>query len=450
MKPLFETAGVVLYHGDCREIMAALPGGGFDAIVTDPPYGLEFMGKEWDKLGAANEAATDSPGWRAGHGGRGKPSSTNGVPFGGAGQRVRYGTSAASMQQWHFEWATTAIRVAKPGAHLLAFGGTRTYHRLACAIEDAGFELRDCIMYMFGTGFPKSMDVSKQIDKQARAKRKVVGDHPHAAKNKHRSKKSTYGEPNQNVMLTAPATPSASQWQGFGTALKPAYEPVLLARVPLSEKTVSANVLKHGTGAINIDACRVPLNGQKAGGSGKPPLQFNGDNHRPFHDNAEPREFDTSTGRWPANVIHDGSGDVLAEFAKCGESGEHPRTLKRNGKGSHIGFCFDKESVYQIAGDSGTPARFFYTAKSSRRDRGEGNNHPTVKPLSLMRYLCRLTCRPGGTILDPFAGSGTTGIAAMQEGMKVVLIEQSEEYCEIIVRRLKEHAAKQPRLEATA
>ncbi|MDE2098819.1 MAG: site-specific DNA-methyltransferase [Patescibacteria group bacterium] len=444
MKPLFETAGVVLYHGDCREIMAALPGGGFDAIVTDPPYGLEFMGKEWDKLGAANEAATDSPGWRAGHGGRGKPSSTNGVPFGGAGQRVRYGTSAASMQPWHFEWATTAIRVAKPGAHLLAFGGTRTYHRLACAIEDAGFELRDCIMYMFGTGFPKSMDVSKQIDKQARAKRKVVGDHPHAAKNKHRSKKSTYGTPNQNTTITTPATDAAKQWHGFGTALKPAYEPVIVARSPLSEKTVAANVLKHGTGAINIDGCRVPVNGEKAGGSGKPPLQFNGENHRPFHDNPQPREFDRTTGRWPANVIIDDSPEIMEEFARCGESVSTGALRHINAKPKSVAKGAEYKRDSYGHDDSSTPARFFYTAKASRRERGEANNHPTVKPLSLMRYLCRLVCPPGGIILDPFAGSGTTGIAAMQEGMRAVLIEQSREYCEIIVRRLKEHAAKEP------
>ncbi len=164
-----------LLAGDCREILKKCPDDHFDSVVCDPPYGLEFMGKEWDKLGATNEEADDCPSWRPGHGGSGVASGSGSVPFGGGGKRIRYGSSAKSMQEWHHSWAVEVLRVLKPGGHLLAFGGTRTYHRLVCAIEDAGFEIRDCIMWVYGSGFPKSLDISKAIDQKLGAEREVVG-----------------------------------------------------------------------------------------------------------------------------------------------------------------------------------------------------------------------------------------------------------------------------------
>jgi site-specific DNA-methyltransferase (adenine-specific) len=194
----------IVHHGDCREVMATLDAESVDAIVSDPPYGLSFMGKGWD----------------------------HGVP---------------GVEFW-----TEALRVAKPGAHLLAFGGTRTYHRLACAIEDAGWEIRDCVMWVYGSGFPKSHDVSKAIDKAAGAEREVVGVHRHAHLNKYRSQAATYGTPTNNTEETAPATDAARQWSGWGTALKPAWEPIIVARKP-PVGTVAENVLTHGTGGINVD-----------------------------------------------------------------------------------------------------------------------------------------------------------------------------------------------------
>jgi hypothetical protein len=242
-----------------------------DAVVTDPPYGLEFMGKEWDKLGAITEAQKkDTKAWWNGSGNLVEGASG---PFGGGGQRIRYGSSAKSMQEWHESWAREVLRVLKPGAHLLAFGGTRTYHRMTCALEDAGFEIRDCLMWLYGSGFPKSLDVSKAIDKAAGAKREVLGRR--AKTNNTVSSRQHLGtdadgrcvdgrnaelarqyQSKNGFDITAPFTPSAQQWQGWGTALKPAYEPIVLARKPLIG-TVAQNVQKHGTGAINIDGCRI-------------------------------------------------------------------------------------------------------------------------------------------------------------------------------------------------
>ena len=328
----------MIYTGDCLDVLRTLPADSVDAIVTDPPYGLAFMGKRWD-YDVPSEAI-----WRE------------------------------------------CLRVLKPGGHLLAFAGTRTQHRMAVRIEDAGFEIRDMIAWVYGSGFPKSLDVSKAIDKAAGAEREVIGPATVGGK----GQGNAYG-----TITRPPATAPATAWQGWGTALKPALEPITVARKPLIG-TVAENVLAHGTGALNVDGCRVGNEvrynapaGNKAGGNslnmsavGMP----------------QDAKGSTAAGRWPANLIHDGCDEV-------------------------VGLLNDA-------------ARFFYCAKASKADRGEGNNHPTVKPTDLMRYLCRLVTPPGGTVLDPFMGSGSTGKAAMLEGFGFIGIERDPEYVKIAKARI--------------
>lgn len=362
-----------IIQGDCLEVLRGMDAESVDSIVTDPPYGLSFMGKRWD----------------------------HDVP---------------SIDIW-----SECLRVLKPGGHLLAFGGSRTYHRLAVAIEDAGFEIRDQIMWLYGSGFPKSLDVSKAIDKAAGAERterlapkpgheKFVGrDNVKSLRESGAlSGEGGYSRPwmydPQKVENAhwdfAPATEAARQWQGWGTALKPAHEPICMARKPLAKgRTVAANVLAHGVGALNIDGCRVPAEKQTGwGGKGAGGNTWNETNNGLGKDGA-PRPVD---GRWPANVIHDGSDEVVALFPQS----------------------------------NGSAARFFYCAKASKTDRGEGNNHPTVKPTDLMAYLCRLVTPPGGVVLDPFMGSGSTGKAAIREGFGFIGIELDPEYAAIARARL--------------
>ena len=414
-KPTWEREGVKLYLGDCLAVLSTLEAGSVDAVVTDPPYGLSFMGKDWD---------------------RGVP----GVHF----------------------WAE-ALRVAKPGAHLLAFGGTRTFHRLTCAIEDAGWQIRDCIMWVCGSGFPKSLDVSKAIDKAAGAERNTA-DHK-------RKDREGWRFETQNTPSLPPATDAARQWEGWGTALKPAYESIVLARKPL-EGTVAANVQKWGTGSINIDGCRIGSGGPAyvqprpttdAGGGGS----WKKGEHIPFH-------YGANGGRWPANLIHDGSEEVLELFPQTKSGGAQRGSIIHS---THTHWGYGKiDSGSSVVGDSGSAARFFYCAKSSRAEReigcegmelveresqgakivtsidrqdGRGrvpvnvqlrpstNHHPTVKPLALMRYLVRLVTPPNGTILDPFMGSGTTGMAAKIEGFRFIGIEKEQEYVAIAERRIE-------------
>lgn len=422
-----------IHHGDCREVMATLDAESVDAIVSDPPYGLSFMGKGWD---------------------RGVP----GVEF----------------------WAE-ALRVAKPGAHLLAFGGTRTYHRLACAIEDAGWEIRDCVMWVYGSGFPKSHDVSKAIDKAAGAERETSGPKVYAGGHVQNHSGIAHGgsycgfDHSGTTMATAPATDAARQWSGWGTALKPAWEPIIVARKPLVG-TVAENVLTHGTGGINVDGCRVATSDQIAAVTGKATLGGTRDGYdRPWkHDPAalaarQERanvaiEKANTIGRWPANLIHDGSDEVVGLFPANVKGG----TWNRTAGARH--FNNDGEPTdYQTSGSdssSGSAARFFYCPKASKADRDEGceglpvkrcsdgrssglssgmpekalaparNHHPTVKPTALMRYLCRLVTPPGGVVFDPFAGSGSTGKAAVLEGFRFIGIEREAEYVEIAKARI--------------
>ena len=381
-----------LHEGDCVEVMKRLPDNSVDSVVTDPPYELGFMGKKWDSTGIAYNVAM----WRE------------------------------------------VLRVLKPGGHLLSFGGTRTYHRMACAIEDAGFEIRDQLQWVYGSGFPKSMELGKQIDKAVGAEREVTGQ-----RTAHDIRGNALMDRKGSVTLniTAPATPEAQQWNGWGTALKPANEPIVLARKPLSERTIAANVLKWGTGGLNIDGCRIGTevrNNPQAGfirrGRTDEEVFFGTDKNRPVG-------TVEVTGRFPANVILDEeAAAMLDEQSGRLASGKAPATgfvrhsdKHRNAYGRFEGQRAEPTTLY---GDSGGASRFFYVAKASKSERGEGNLHPTVKPVQLMRYLVRLITPPGGTVLDPFAGSGTTLLAAEREGFDSVGIEMNPEYCEIIRRRM--------------
>ncbi|MDA1277886.1 MAG: site-specific DNA-methyltransferase, partial [Verrucomicrobia bacterium] len=365
-----------------------------------------------------------------------------------------------------------ALRVAKPGAHLLAFGGTRTFHRLACAIEDAGWEIRDCVMWVYGSGFPKSLDVGKQLDKAAGAVREVVGKSNRCIGPSQSGDNGigTFKETNWQVSnnITAPATDAAKQWDGWGTALKPAWEPILVCRKPL-EGTVAANVLKWGVGGLNIDGCRVGTDENLNGGRHSP--NANGDDGNAYMagiNKPSKEPYKQPTGRWPANLIHDGEQEVLDLFPETTSGTILPHYIARESPNNCMsGKNYERTGKTSI-GDSGSAARFFYCAKASKRDRDEGcegleekrggslnmrtdghsqangmdtgprrNNHPTVKPTALMRYLCRLVTPPGGVVLDPFMGSGSTGKAAVLESFRFLGIEKDPEHYAIAVARLK-------------
>jgi site-specific DNA-methyltransferase (adenine-specific) len=423
-------------HGDCREQLRALADASVDGVVCDPPYELGFMGKAWDSTGIAYDPAV----WQE------------------------------------------CYRVLKPGGHLIAFGGSRTYHRLACAVEDAGFQIRDQVLWLYGSGFPKSLDVSKAIDKAAGAEREVVG----LSQKQRTSTPGAYNFGGRDIVngssrmgeafaLTAPATDAARQWAGWGTALKPAHEPAVLARKPLIG-TVAENALAHGTGGINVDGCRVgtetiTTRGHKPADSfaGGCPADATGSHKWNGNDGH------TKTGRWPANLIHDGSEAVVGVFPDTGKS-TGGRTVKRSG-GGNVGSGKSSEVEWSSDdpgyGDSGSAARFFYCAKASRADRDYGltddtpevsaaervgrvegsagmnspragagrtaagrNHHPTVKPIALMRHLVRLVTPPGGLVLDPFTGSGSTGVAAILEGFRFVGCEMQADYHAMACRRI--------------
>ena len=476
LTPFLDDIDVILYAGDCIEVMARMPGSSVDAIVTDPPYGLEFMGKGWDGFG---------------------------TPLG--------------FQTWTEAWAVEAFRILKPGGHLLAFAGTRTYHRMASGVEDAGFEIRDCIAWMYGSGFPKSLDVSKAIDKtdasdeqQARryrftewvrstgltakqidkatgtlmgnhytthptqpaimtrehleAVRHLVADVPawveaecdkRSVESKNMASREVTGERvvplgpgfasekyqgdntgSKDYADTLPHTPEATKWHGWGTALKPAFEPVVVARRPLIG-TVAANVLEHGTGALNIDACRIKADD-------KTPVPRAGygrhDTDNSYQIAGDPKfkttGVDSAPGmRWPANIALDATAAAMLD-----EQSGTTTSGAAGSKGSS-GFAAGYDGEYEVPyGDTGGASRFFYTAKASRQDRNVGgladNTHPTVKPTDLMRWLIRLVTPPGGIILDPFGGSGSTGLAARAENVRCILIEREPEYLQIIRDRL--------------
>ena len=545
-----------------------------DAIVTDPPYGLEFMGKSWDKLGRLDAYADSaqipqrdptSPAGRSGttYGSRVNRRCLRCGHYRFSGTPCTCGPDAQwdvvpglAMQEWHYAWAVEARRVAKPGAHLVAFGGTRTHHRLMCAIEDAGWEIRDCLMWVYGSGFSKSWNFKTQYeggfcacdgsgkplpynhdkeapehdlrslreadlspsqhtrtqsgqvllpfmpehslsvsDRATRPQPEAPGQQESSLEGRqlHRTREglpddsdaiastgscerlrtgahssgpadvgtsvetkggSASPKPEQARQQTAESsrlhqssrslgdgTPDSgsccprcgllkSEYKGFGTGLKPAYEIIILARKPLIG-TVAANVLEHGTGGLNIDGCRV----EGAKGSGVWGSDQSTQGGSVFVAQYGRRTEQHAAGRWPANVVHDGSEEVMGLFPETGKSaGGGMKDLRK-------GTLFQGETNPNITdhcgfGDSGSAARFFYCAKASPSERGEDNNHPTVKPTALMRWLCLLVTPPDGLILDPFCGSGSTGVAASLEGFRFVGIDVDAEYCEIARKRI--------------
>jgi site-specific DNA-methyltransferase (adenine-specific) len=422
-----EDAGVV-YLGNCLDVMAAMEPDSVDTIITDPPYGLEFMGVAWDTMRHD-----------------GKPRVRNDMGDFGSREHARQSNEKARIQrnkslgfyEFSLKWTKAALRVAKPGAILLAFGGTRTHHRLWCAIEDAGWEIRDCMMWLYGQGFPKAADISKMIDKAAGAERESIGLSSDSA---NRIAGGMFcSEDEGNRIITAPATDAAKLWDGWKSALKPAFEPICLAMKPL-DGTFAQNALKHGVAGLNIDGSRIDLRGDKktAGGcrgniSGRVGY-FKIDKAR--YDIKE----DNSKGRYPSNLLLDEeSARMLDE--QSGIENDRPAKAAISGIGSGCGkprALFGAISIAKTGYNTiGGASRFFYTAKASRAERGENNNHPTVKPLKLITYLCTLTATPtGGIILDPFAGSGTTGVAAKLAGRRFILIEKEPAYCEIAKHRL--------------
>ena len=387
-----------ILHGNNLDILPTLPDNSVDSIITDPPYELGFMGKKWDSSGIAY-----------------------------------------SVELW-----TECFRVLKSGGHLLSFGGTRTFHRMAVAIEDAGFEIRDNIAWLYGSGFPKSLDVSKAIDKAAGVEREVVGTKMASPKGIKNAEERTdtaagaYGGVTKEIDITAPATDEAKQWEGWGTALKPAHEPIIVARKSLIG-TVAKNVLTYGTGAINIDGSRI--------GTEAITINTFDNGAKPFGNAVgEPFTSRQSQGRWPANIILDEHTAGLLD-EQSGVSTSKISQMKA-GLVEAIGSLnlSDKAADYESErghNDSGGASRFFYVAKANKRDRNEGlermNTHPTVKPTALMTYLVKLVTPPNGTVLDPFTGSGSTGKAAILNGFDFIGIEMTEDYLPIIQGRL-EHA----------
>jgi len=330
-----------------------------------------------------------------------------------------------------------AMRVLKPGGHALIACGTRTQHRMVVNIEDAGFEIRDCIFWHYGQGFPKSLNISKAIDKAAGAEREVTGSRVAdniKGGNMHASNR---GERHVIELKDAPATEAAKQWDGWGTALKPSTEIFTLARKPLSEKTVAANVLKWGTGGINIDGCRVGLPEGQTKDKGNPNrVGTKDDSNTPFGRSGA-RPYDPTQGRFPANLIHDGSQEVLDLFPSPHGAGAK-RQGQRDTSADATGMFGMHGKGADRYGDQGSAARFFYCPKASKKDRDEGNNHPTVKPTALMAYLCRLITPPGGTVLDPYMGSGSTGKAALSEGFGFIGCELDGDYFKIAQERIKQ------------
>lgn len=336
-----------IHQGDCLEVLRTMPDGSVDSIVTDPPYGLKFMGKAWDY---------DVP----------------------------------PVEVWR-----ECLRVLKPGGHLLAFAGTRTQHRMAVRIENAGFEIRDMIAWVYGSGFPKSHNLE-------------------------------------------------DQWQGWGTALKPAMEPITVARKPLIG-TVAENVLTHGTGALNVDGCRVGTcedtgrySFERKTSKGSAGGSFGNQNREKHFSDQAIKSGGSTLGRWPANLIHDGSEEVVKGFPETQSGVMKAGTIRNHGNHVYGLGCSAPGKIANAAdtyADSGSAARFFYCAKASAEDRGEGNNHPTVKPTELMRYLVRLVTPPRGTVLDPYTGSGSTGRAATIEGFNFIGVEMDPAFVEIAKQR---------------
>lgn len=369
-----------------------------------------------------------------------------------AGQRERLMANRAyveipwsghEFQDWCRLWSAECLRILKPGGHMVSFGGSRTWHRLAAGIEDAGFEIRDSIAWLYGSGFPKSLDVSKAIDRAAGAEREVLRTIPDRWAGKGSVLQRSEQAEAESVDITAPATEQAQQWAGWGTALKPAFEPIVVARKPLAG-TVAANVTTHGTGAMNIDGCRIGSGGQLKW-SGPRGLGYNGAIDR----GGEPTA--NEQGRWPANVILDEQQaaelDEQSGITRDGVAVNRNRPIGDDSGNNIYGRRKLHTGIDTGYGGEGGASRFFpvfrYSAKAPGAERPtvDGAAHPTVKPLDLMRWLVRLVTPPNGVVLDPFAGSGTTAEACIHEHMRCITIERESEYLPLIVARLSKPMA---------
>ena len=415
-----------LLKGDNIESLKLLEDNSVDSVVTDPPYGLSFMNKKWDH-------------------------------------------SVPSVEFWK-----EVYRVLKPGGHVLSFGGTRTYHRMVVNIEDAGFEIRDQVMWIYGSGFPKSLNIGKAYDKKFGNDREVVGEvKQHNIKGDKLNYSTIYDKPEYNNLEL---TKGSSQYEGLGTALKPANEPICVARKPLSEKTIVDNVIKWGTGGINVDGCRIDIEGedlQDRINQEKSRRVDNNHNEGFLGSSKIEPNMNVQEGRFPANIIFDESAAEMLD-EQSGVSKSNTKSGKVDGKEANVFNDGDKKATGHKDktyvgdySDKGGASRFFYVAKVSKKERNLGldnfedkiiegrdegqdersvafkkrptptkNLHPTLKPINLMTYLCRLITPPGGVVLDPFMGSGSTGIAARLEGFKFIGMELDEEYFKIAEARI--------------
>jgi len=455
---------VRLYLGDCRDTLWVLPDDSVDAVVCDPPYELKqnskstkgFMGKTWDGSGVAFDPAA----WRE------------------------------------------ILRVLKPGGHMVAFGGSRTFHRVFCAIEDGGFYIVDTLMWLYGTGWPKSLNISKFIDKQAGAERPVIGTYtPPNGKEWNLTRENDRDDseifkvlPKRDLRVTGPATEDAARFEGYGTALKPSFEPICLSRKPIRERNVARQMIVTGTGALNISACRIPVVGEVVSTPQSDPAKrkgavgtdlgiSNADVEAFRAAQRESAERTNTLGRWPANVLFDEDAAALlddevgtltsgkmapgtARSNRKGWAGDMPETTGAGTYGDsggpsryfntikiddtvekEDGACGDVSPEGEDV-SVGNSTRFYYVAKPSTKEKnadmpdGMINNHPTNKPEALMRYLVRLVCLPGGVVLDPFLGSGSTGVAALDEGMDFIGIELEQPSLDIAEARLENHVAR--------
>lgn len=447
-----------ILHGACPEALKEVPDEIIDAVVTDPPYGLGFMGKEWDKPGSMFEkkAARENEWDHVGG---------NHNPVDAQDRARTYLSEGRKFQAWCDGWLRECYRVLKPGGHILAFGGTRVYHRLTCAIEDAGFEIRDCLMWLYGSGFPKSLDISKAIDKAAGAEREVIGQKKAGQSSLQRVARVEQGYREnltactpENIPITTPSTDLAKKWSGWGTALKPAWEPIILAMKP-TDGTFAENAAKHGVAGLNVDGCRVGTGAESEGvrRAESTAEKRYAEDGRDFALKPGPRGG-SPNGRFPANLILDEeAGKLLDEQTGVLTSGKMKAGTKRKNTLGYKGNMPDTTRADTI-GDTGGASRFFYCAKANSGDRFflcktcdlvEGQKdadahkdhervaHPTVKPLELMRYLVRLVTPQGGVVLDPFSGTGTTIVAAKAEGVSGVGVEMDEAYARVGRARLE-------------
>jgi len=413
-----------LILGDCLEKLKDLPDNSIDSIVTDPPYGLSFMNKKWDY---------DVP----------------------------------SVEVWK-----ECLRVLKPGGHLLSFSGSRTYHRMAVRIEDAGFEIRDQIMWIYGSGFPKSHNIGKAVDKLQGNEREVVGERPQRANSENSEIKMNASSGDVEIV-----TKGTSEWEGWGTALKPAHEPIVMARKPF-KGNVAQNVLEWGTGGINIDESRVGTRTENESGWSKSGSKASENRSMSGSNYDRVAKDEIGLGRWPANIILDEEAGEILDQQSGISKGKVGMTQQSSPNNIYNGFKSTGDTkVNDGKTDKGGASRFFYCPKASKKDRNEGcdmleekgyevnfkespkqgsiekygmeealkrlknltskNNHPTVKPTDLMLYLIKLVTPKGGTVLEPFMGSGSTGKAAVRGGFSFIGIEKEEEYLNIAKARIE-------------